>query len=274
MKKNKPKDRGDLTVAELLDSDSWTGVPGGDPQGIPNLTIPVRDWLKKLVAGEPTPFADMINPDQYEVIELAVSVLVDKHGARGEMLPASAVDYVEEWLYRMEEAADLHIWSVADIARPFLAHALSLDDISSDKSSGTVAMQVALSRLCTQEELNRFYERHNLARKVERTAYKGSQAWRDQQVAIKAARVIADPSVPDEFKEPILDVINDLGMATTVSCLHPALIERALTLMFESKDYGHGKADALKDRQKLRKLIAAIPVSEQTHEPTRLKERK
>jgi hypothetical protein len=97
---------------------------------------------------------------------------------------------------------------------------------------------------------------------------------RDRQVAVKAARVLADPSVSDEVKEPILDTINDLGMATTVSCLHPALIERALTLMFESKNYGHGKADAQKDRKKLRALIAAVPVSEQTHQPDNFKDGK
>jgi hypothetical protein len=270
----KAKDRGSLTLNEILDDDNHLNYLPGDQ--LPNLTIPARDWLTKFVAGERTPYADSIRPDDYEIIEMVVSVLTDPWSGsdESELLPKSAVDYVEEWLYRMEEAADLHVWDVPDIARPFLAHAYELARTSDSTEGGKEALETALSQLCTQDELTRFYERHNLNRKTERTAYKGSQAGRDRQVAIKAARVIADPSVPDEFKDLILDVINDLGMATTVSCLHPALIERALTLMFESKDYGHGKADAQNGRKKLRKLIAAIPVSEQTHQPANLKEAK
>jgi hypothetical protein len=268
MKTTQPivKDRGSLTLAEILEADGHLNHLPGDQ--LSQLTIPVRDWITKFVAGEETPYGDSINPDDYETAELIVSVLAeDARSVPGEGLPKSAVDFVEEWLYRMEEASNLHVWNVADIARPFLAHALSLAQVSDSPEGGKEAIETALSILCTKDELTRFYERANLTRKSERTAYKGSQAWRDQQIAVKAARVLADPSVPEEIKNPIRRAINELGLATNVSCLHPALAERALTLMFESKSYIADKSDAQRDRKALRNLIRAIPASEQTREP-------
>lgn len=268
--KTQPKDRGSLTLAELLEADRHMGHLPGDQ--LPSLTIPARDWLKKFVAGEDTPRTDSINPDDYEVIELIVSVLADRaYGTANEMLPQSAIDYVEEWLYRMEEASNLHVWNVADIARPFLAHAYSLAQASDSTEGGKEALETALSQLCTKDELTRFYERANLTRKTERTAYKGSQAWRDQQVAVKAARVLADPSVSDDIKNPIRDAILCLSTASCVPLDHPALVERALTLMFESKTYVMDKADTQRDRKRLRDLVNAVPEVEHAHKPANFK---
>lgn len=268
-KQTPPKDRGNLTLAEVLEKDKCASVPGHNNE-MPYLTIPVRDWLTKFVAGEKTPFADLIDPAQYQVVELAVSVLVEQGDVTGKMLPESAIDYVQEWLYRLEEETNLHVWNVADIARPFLTHALSIDDISDDKSSGVVAIQAALSRLCTEGELNSFYKRHGLDHKDERS-YKGSQKWRDQQVAVKAARVLADPTVPVETKDAIRDAMNDLSTDSGVPTWHPALAERALTLMFESKEYVTGKASVQQSRKRLRELVRAVPDSEHTHKPASLK---
>lgn len=265
----KEKDRGNTTVAELIDSDTWHRVPGQDPSGIPHLTIPVRDWLKRFLAGDKTPFADSINPDQYRVIELVVAVMQDKHEG-GEMIPTSAIEYVEEWLYRLEEETDLHIWTVADIARPFLAHALGMDDVFAEKSSGTMQMEVALGRLCTEAELASFYERHGLHTE-EQPARKGSQQWRDKWTAIKAARVLADPTVPTETKKAIGEAMLELSTASGVTVDHPALAERALTLMFESKQYVTGKAGVKQSRKRVRDLVNAVPDGDHTRKPASLK---
>jgi hypothetical protein len=280
-----PKDRGSLTIAELLEMDAhFTSLDDVPPKSaaldweppvnvVSYLTIPVRDWLQKYLTGVQVPFADRIHPDQYKAVELAVALLQDAHWFKPEMLPTPALEFIEEWLYRLEEQTDLHVWNVADIARPFLTHALGSIVDDSDEHIAVAGLKAAISQLCTKEELNRFYKRHGLLDEFDERAYsKGSQKWRDQQVAIKAARVLADPSVSEETKNAIRDAINDLGMASGVSMFSPALAERALTLMFESKRHMVSKADTQRDRKRLRELINAVPDDEHTRKPASLKE--
>ena len=271
--KTQTKDRGSLTLAELLTADRGTIDPALLPTGeksVPNLTIPVRDWLKKYVAGEPVPFADLIQPDDYEAVELVVALLMEEGGVEPDSLPSSAVDYVQEWLYRLEASTNLSVWNVADIARPFLAHVFSLAR-DSDSTEGSIeSLQTVLGLLCTQEEMGRFYKRHGLDHK-EKRSYKGSQAWRDHQVAIKAARVLADPGVSEDTKISIRHAMLDLSTGSGVSVDHPALAERALTLMFESKDYVTSKASVQQDRKRLRDLVNGVPEVGHTHKPANFK---
>jgi hypothetical protein len=271
--KTQPKDRGSLTLAELLEADTHAGYLPGDH--LPNLTIPARDWLKKFVAGEDPPYGDSINPDDYKAVELVVALLMDQGGVEPDMLPSSALDYVEEWLYRLEESTDLHVWNVSDIARPFLAHVFGLAKDSDSTEGAVESLQTTLRLLCTEEELGRFYERHGLNKKDEGKPYRGSQAWRDHQVAIKAARVLADPSVSDEIKNPIRDAINDLSSGAGVPIWHPALVERGLTLMFATNNHVEGylvdKASTKQNRKRLRDLVNAVPEVEHTHKPANFK---
>lgn len=275
--KTQTKDRGSLTLAELLTADRGTIDPALLPTGeksVPSLTIPVRDWLKKYVAGEDPPYGDLIKPDDYKAVELVVALLMEEGGNSPDTLPSSAVDYVQEWLYRLEASTNLSVWNVADIARPFLAHVFSLAR-DSDSTEGSIeSLQTVLGLLCTQEEMGRFYKRHGLDHK-EKRSYKGSQAWRDHQVAIKAAQVLADPGVSDEIKNPIRDAINDLSSGSGVPIWHPALVERGLALMFENNNHVKGylvdKASTKSDRKRLRDLVGAVPDATHTHKPANFK---
>ncbi len=192
------------------------------------------------------------------------------------MLPESATDYVEDWLYRLEEATSLHVWNVADIARPFLGHVAECARVSDSTDGVFEAMETVLARMCTQKELKEFYQRHGLGKKRGGYRYtKGERkANRDHAAALKAARLMADPKTPDEFKGRLMDEINHLSTATGVHYSHPALIERALTIMFESMDQpitGKLAKFRIKERQrdydKMHELLAEIPDAEQTVKP-------
>jgi hypothetical protein len=273
VKKQTTKDRGSLSLAELLKADTGMIDPALLPTGdksVPNLTIPVRDWLKKYVAGEPVPNGDLIQPDDYKAVELVVALLTDQGGVEPEMLPSAALDYVEEWLYLLEERTSLHVWNVADIARPFLTHVFELARASDSTEGAVESLQTALARLCTEEELDRFYKRHGLTFDRKST-YKLTQKDRDRHVAIKAARVLADPEVSEEIKNPIRDAINDLSTESCVPIWHPALVERALTLMFEGKDYVASKEETQRNRKRLRDLVNAVREVEHTHKPANFK---
>ncbi len=91
----------------------------------------------------------------------------------------------------------------------------------------------------------------------------------DQQVAIKAARVLADPTVSEDIKNPIRDAINDLSSVAGVPIWHPALVERGLTLMFETNNRVEGylvdKASTKSNRKRLRDLVGAVPDATHTH---------
>jgi hypothetical protein len=258
-------DRGAMTITRLLEKDSWASVPSDqqppDVRDVPNLTIPVRDWLKKYLAGEPTPYADLINPDDYRSIELVVSVLIQSGGLAGEMLPESAIDFIEEWLYKVEEETDLHIWNVADIARPFLAHMFDSARIS-DSTDGTFELvEAAISRLSTEKELADFYKRHGLKPKKKRKRTGKSEGGPRSRppAALKAARVLADPSTSEETRGKLQDAINELPMAAGVPVWHPALAERAVTIMLESYTPMLDKEDLKRDCQRLHDLLAEIP---------------
>jgi hypothetical protein len=235
-----------------------------------HLPIAVTDWITKYVAGEKVPFGDMFHPDDYASVEMVVAILLDEGGVEPEMLPQSAFDYVEEWLYRLEESTDLHVWNDAQIARVFLTIVLQMAREVDSPDGHVESLQTILSRLCTGEELDRFYERHGLKPKAAKSP-KPSQRLRDQRVAVKAARVLADPSVAEETKNVIRDAMNDLSTDAGVPTWHPALAERALTLMFESKTAVIGKADLKQSRQRLRDLVNAVPVFDQTRKPKTIK---
>jgi hypothetical protein len=249
-----------MTLADLLKKD--------------DLPLPVKDFLEKVVSGRPLPYADRIDEDDYYLeTELFVAVLAD-HIVTNTPLPEAARDYVEEFLYRLEEATEIHIWNTPEVLRAAYPAMMNLyrdgGRFFGEYSEG-LAAKAALKNLCTRRELMEFYARHGIEDNYKgRSELAGSAPLdnpTDQQQALKAARILADPRTPAETRDKVHAAINELLTSTQVTPYHPALVERALTLMLETVEvraktrYGFtlsSVAERRKDRQRLFDLLDSI----------------
>jgi hypothetical protein len=230
-KDSKPKDRSRTTVAELLKYDQ--------PGNTSALPLPVRDFLARYAAGEPVPETAGIDEWWYGDSELLVAVLADMRADIPGGLPESAHDYIQEYLYRLEESTQVHIWNDPDVLRaayPLMMMCFGEGRWLAGDYPDALAMKATLSRLCTRRELSGFYERYGLKDdQTDRSVMAGSVVQdKPADYVMKAARLLADPRTPAATRETIERAIADLANATDVHVTHPALVERALTIMFES----------------------------------------
>lgn len=207
------------------------------------MPLPVRDYLERYVAGEPTPYSDMVDEGIYGDGELIVAVLCDEF-VSNDALPEGAKDYVQEYLYRLEESSGVHIWNTPDVAR--VAYPLMFRGTNGEpgymlegETLDASLIKAALRRLCTRRELSEFYDRHGFE-----DGYKGrgempGSVMTDEgnylEAAAKLARHLADPRTPEKLRRDLGAALVKLASLTNTHVDHPALCERAMVLMCESK---------------------------------------
>jgi hypothetical protein len=75
--------------------------------------------------------------------------------------------------------------------------------------------------------------------------------------ALKAALILANPNTPAETRSRLKDAISDFGNTMQVFTDHPALVERALTVMFESVN-GKGIYPAKQRREDRKDLLVLL----------------
>ena len=208
-----------------------------------SMPLPVEDWLHKWLDGKPTPYADNIDEDSYyNEVELMVAVLSDHMRTIGNDLPEAAKDFVQEYLYRMEESSDVHIWNSAEVLRAawplMMTNFYECGEWVAGDPPGRIIVKTALTRLCTRRELMEFYERSGIEDDYKgRNELAGSVSLdnpTDNQLALKASSILANPKTDEGTRRKLCDAINGLSMATRINVCTPALVERSLTIMFES----------------------------------------
>jgi len=235
------------------------------------LPLPVRDYLEKYIDGRTLPYADRITETQYGDTELIVAVLAD-HIKSNDPLPEPAVDFVREYLYRLEEASDIHIWNTADVFRA--AYTLMLAATGYEvmlidaEDPPTSLIKAALRRLCTRRELSEFYDRHGLEDSRERAGMAGSvdiDEGNYKQAASQLSRYLADPRTDEKTRRGLGAGLVKLASLTNTHVDHPALAGRAMVLMFESDIMlGHSErnerdAPAMRAGEHLIANIDALP---------------
>jgi hypothetical protein len=217
----------------------------------------------------------MNNPDGYREIQWVCAVLDDKAVTTGDDLPGAAVDCVYQYVQALEEETDIHIWNEGQVARAALP--LMIDLTSATDSSAILAgVKAAFARHCTQQEIAGFLKRHGIrdSRYVD-DEWEGKMLaeQKDYEAAIDVAHILANEEIPMDQRGPLMDAINHLSSGTEVFMWHPALIERALTIMFESmREPLTGKGAKFRnscrqrDYEAIHALIAEIRASEPKEE--------
>jgi hypothetical protein len=240
-------DKGKVTVEEFLRRSE--------------LPMPVRDYLEKFIHGEPLPYADRVDPGQYGDTEFLVSVLAD-HMTTNDELPCAATEYVREFIYRLEESSDVHIWSNPEVLRAayptmILATGGAEGTWMNGDTVDVAAVKAALCRLCTRRELSEFYERNGLkddfpgfdvmAGSVDITGEdEGGNARR-------VAQILAAPGTPRATREMLATTLGEFVAAAGVTVSHPALADRAYQLAVEVLAGG-----TTKGRRRLRRAHKAV----------------
>jgi hypothetical protein len=173
-------------------------------------------------------------------------------------IPESVVAYVEQTIGSVCDKMNIHAWNDYLLAPIVWLIAVGVPGCDNTFLEG-------IKHLCTKEEYKSFLTRHGLedGEPVEDTKQE-----RDAMAAYKAARYLADPRTPPETRNEIQDAINELCGSTQVNCHHPALAERALTVMLETVELKvksqHGFslssiAERRKDRKHLFDLLDELP---------------
>ena len=263
-----------MTTAENKTREEREQIPLGSFVYDDRLPLPIRDYLNRYLNGGVLPYSDSFDETMYSDTEMRVAVLAD-HLRTNDPLPEAAVDFVKEYLYRLEEAADVHIWNDPDVLRvaypimiTFTSESAGLIINGSDAVS-TAAVKTALHRLCTRRELMEFYERHGIEDKYRGREELAGSAPVDlehtETAAFKLARVLAAPRTPRKTREAIELGLREFSMSSGVTVEHPALAARAYTLMCEAKPRGKGtrsKKEMDRDKRQLLALLEALPDGE------------
>jgi hypothetical protein len=231
-----------MTVKDLIRDD---GVP-----------MFVRHWLERFVAEKDRALAHSFveqSSDTLEQAQLIFDVLESSGKETGESkFSEEAVDYVQEYVYRLAQASDFNLWNLGDAAvaaLPVLLECSSGNLIDGD--ANFMALDSAIHRLTTKQERQQFLRgnRHPATTEDERNV----------EAAFKLSRVLADPRTPRETRDELELLIREFSMSSRVSVEHPALVRRAFLLMCEAKPQ---RDRVKKDRQEMkndrRKLLALL----------------
>lgn len=239
------------TVAELLRK-----------EGLP---VPVRDWLERFITGRTLPYTEPVDIGFYNDVELFVAIVAD-HIVTNDSLPQSVIDYVEEFLYQLEWSTDVHIWNTPDLLRVALSHMMEVDHAGATYEGNipVIALKTVVKSLCTGQEYAEFLARHGLSDPDgdQTTGKVQERQIRDRAAVMKCARILANPDTPRETRRQVKDAINELMIATQVTPYHPALIERALTIMFEVIDkpkQGMSRREMKRGYKNLHELLERLP---------------
>jgi hypothetical protein len=208
----------------------------------------------------------------YGDAELLIAVLGEEGRSSSKSeLPEAAQDFVREFLYRIEESSDVHIWNNADVLRAAYPRLMLCYRDGGTFLAGEYpdasAVRVALKRLCTRRELAEFYERHGIEDPdIDLSTTAGSverDTLNDQQKVMKLTRLLADPLTPEETRRKIVEAIKAFSDATQVHLYHPAIAERAATVMFESMKEKPPKGRGLQRRQAFKEITDLLEAIEE-----------
>jgi hypothetical protein len=217
----------------------------------------VRHWLERYIEHGTESAETHITDRERESstmdqARLVYDVLDSKYQETGQHeFSEAARDYIEEYLYQLSEMTGIRVWNDPETAITALSTMLTMTGESDYERPSNIALNIAVSRLTTMRE------RRHFLRQAASEPYDETEGERHYKAAMKAARIMADPRTPQEIKNRLADAILELHMSTQVALFHPALVERALTLMFEAKRKGHAK-EIKRDRQTVIELIEEL----------------
>jgi hypothetical protein len=147
-------------------------------------------------------------------------------------LPETVTAIVQNYMREMAKEFDLAPWSNPEIARAAYKYII-------DAQSGSLVftptmsfrgLRMAAQALCTAAEWKLFFTERDLNDDEPPM----TRDEKDYEAALKAACLLADPRTPAETRNALQGAVCDFANATDVQIDHPALVERALTIMFES----------------------------------------
>ena len=202
--------------------------------------VNIRHWLERYVSGDKHVLSHSFTEQEDATMEQArfiYAVLRDQYQTN-DAIPEAARDLVEEYLYQLAEAANVQVWNYYDAAIAVLPVLLDVNEHTDSTAAAQIALAGAVKALCTKQEYSAFAARHNLAWEKEEppTDEASEQRARDYEAALKCARVLADPRTPEQTRRDLGAALVKLATCTRVHVDHPALCERAASIMFENVD--------------------------------------
>jgi hypothetical protein len=220
----------------------------------------VRHWLERYIE-HGTESAEMHTTDReresttMDQARLVYDVLNSKYQETGQHeFSEAARDYIEEYLYQLSEMTEIRVWNDPETAITALSTMLTLTGESDYERPSNIALNIAISRLTTMRE------RRHFLRQAASEPFNETEGECHYKAAMKAARILADPRTDEDVSQRLREEITELANSTQVGVAHPALVERALTLMFEARRKRYAK-EIKRNRAALLKLLDELPES-------------
>lgn len=193
----------------------------------------VRHWLEQYIReGEQALAQFETNRDTatMEQARLIYDVLDSKYQeVTAREFPNAARDYIEEYLYQLADASDIHVWNQPDLAVMALPVLLDCAPGSIVDDATTAALKIAVKALTTRRERRAF-----LRDFVEEADERKER--RDGKAAMKLSRYLADPRTPTTTRNKLGATFIELAGELNIHADHPALVERAASITFESME--------------------------------------
>jgi hypothetical protein len=194
--------------------------------------------------------------DSLREASVIYGVLGEKHYFNE--MPESVVAYVETIIGSICDRMDIHAWNDYLLAPIMWLIAVGVP-------GGDNTFLAGIKHLCTEKEYKAFLTRHGLEGGEPE---EDTQQERNAMAAFKAARHLAYPRTHVDTRDELQRAINELCMSTQVNAHHPALVERALTIMLETVEVRaktrhsftlSSVAERRRDRQRLFDLLDSLP---------------
>jgi hypothetical protein len=233
------------TVAQLLDSAHW------NYKKVPPLQV--LFWLERYVERgdeELASYSLEIESGALEQARLVYDVLQAKYLNTGEhQFPEAARDYIEEYLYRLAQDADVQVWNYPEAALAALA--TLIDCAPSEDDDATLALRLAVNALTTRRE-----RRHFLKAEEDGDGSKDDRDWR---AAYKLSRNLASTKTDGETRQRLGAALVELSALTATHVDHPKIVARAAEVMFEAVEDAEADTPAARTYRLIHEVLEGLP---------------
>ena len=234
-----------MTVADLVHDEQ---VPVG-----------VRHWLERFIAEGKQALEHSYVAQEAGTMAQA-RLIFDVLNAQGKEtdereFSIEAVDFVEEYLFRLAQQSEQQVWNNGEIAVAALPTLLDFARNLELDMSDQILLASAVWRLTTADE------RRHFLRDTEPAAKETKQE-RDTQAGFKLARLLADPRTDEATRDKLDSALLEFTGQANIYATHPALARRSFTLavdeMSRRRRGKYAKQEAAQRRRIYNDLMALL----------------
>lgn len=218
----------------------------------------IRLWLEDFITkGEAALTASFVAQDSATLAQARlIKDVLDSGGIETDEcpFPPAALDYVQEYMYRLAKAAEFALWNLGDAAVAALPILLECAALSIEGTPSLIALETAIYGLTTAEERRYFFKGDRWGT--------NTPAERPTEAGYKLARLLANPQTTAETRARLDSALLEFAQQANINVTHAALAQRVFTLaadeMSQRRRGKYAKQETAHRRQVYNDLLALL----------------